>query len=229
MGELVLGQLRPHRSPLMSQLKIVRVTDRREVITSYLNRERRRRPRLPDIAVRSYEDSNTLDRWLKRHRLKHGVMSGFRQWAWVMLEWEDLLDCAVVDSISRGQTVRSLGALVSSGFLHNDWEPLTPNRVWHEVIRAGFPLPVSEALILRPALPSELARFYVEDGSGRAAYLASHRPKAEVVAYAYLGFDPDPASEWMRKNLELGYFLRTARRYSRIEDLLNGRFSPDPR
>lgn len=212
----------------MSQLKIIRITDRREVIASYLNRERRRRPRLPDLAVRSYDDSNALDRWLKRHRLKHGVISGFRQWAWVMLEWEDLLECAVVESLSRGQPVRSLGGLVTNGFLGN-WEPVTPNRAWYDLIRAGSPLPVSEALILRPALPSEQARFYVEDGSGRAAYLAGHRPKAEVVAYAYVGFDPDPGSEWMRRNLELGYFLRMAQRYRRIEGVLNGQFAPDHR
>jgi hypothetical protein len=203
-------------------LKVIRLTDRREVIRHYLERERQRKPRLAsDVSTLNYDDANALDRWLKKHNLKEGVISGFRQWAWAVLEWDDLLDCAVVERLSRGQSVRNLGALVEIGFL-NGWEPLTPNPVWHSVIRAGRPLPTSQALIIRPALPSERARFYVEDGSGRAAYLAAHRPEEEVVAYAYIGFDPDPASVWLARHLESGYFVRTAERYRRIEDVLAG-------
>jgi hypothetical protein len=162
-----------------------------------------------------------MDSWLKKHNLKPGVISGFRQWAWAELGWEDILDCAVVRRISRGQSVRSLGALLNIGFL-NGWEPITANPVWYNVVQAGLPLPASQALIIRPALPSESARFYVEDGSGRAAYLASHRPDADVVAHGYIGFDPDPASEWLARNLESGFFVRSAERYRRIEDVLNG-------
>jgi len=190
------------------------------VIGHYLERERQRKPRVPaDMSILNYDDSNALDGWLKRLNLKQGVVSGFRQWAWAMVGWEDLLDCAVVDRLSRGQSMRSLGALKQSGFL-NGWEPVTPNPVWHSVIQAGLPLPASQALIIRPALPSESARFYVEDGSGRAAYLAAHRPDADAVAYAYIGFDPDPGSDWLARNLESGYFIRAAERYRRIEDVL---------
>jgi hypothetical protein len=201
-------------------LKVIRLTDRREVIRHYLERERQRKPRIPtDGFILDYGDTKALDAWLRKHNLKQGVISGFRQWAWTMLRWEDLLECAVVDRLSRGQSVRTLGALLQIGFLKG-WEPVTPNPVWHSVIQAGRPLPASQALIIRPALPSESARFYVEDGSGRAAYLAAHRPQAEVVAYAYIGFDPDPASDWLARNLESGYFVRSAERYRRIEDVV---------
>ena len=200
-------------------LTILRFTDRYEVVNHYLNRERRSGRHALDWSRLRYDDPNIIDGWLKRNRLKHGVISGFRQWAYAALEWQNLLDCAVVDRISRGVTVRSLGALLQTGLL-NDWEPITPNPLWHTPIRAGLPLPESEAMIMRPALPAELARFYVEDGSGRASYLTAHPPNAEVVAYAYVGFDPDPTSRWLRQTLDGGYFVRTASRYQRIEDIL---------
>ena len=99
-------------------------------------------------------------------------------------------------------------------------EPVTPNPLWYTPIRAGLPLSESEAMIIRPALPAESARFYVEDGSGRATYLTAHPPAAEIIAFAYVGFDPDPTSRWLREALDGGYFVRTASRYQRIEDIL---------
>lgn len=203
-------------------LKVLRVTDRREVVNHYLDRERRSGRRVPlDWARLRYDDANAMDTWLKGNRLKHGVISGFRQWAYAALAWQNLLDFAVVDRLSRGLSVRSLGALLEIGFL-NDWEPITPNPLWHGPIRAGLPLTESDAIILRPALPAEQARFYVEDGSGRATYLAAHPPTADIVAFAYVGFDPDPVSRWLRSSLDSGYFIRAAARFQRMEDVLRG-------
>ena len=217
MGQVVLGDLRYNRPPL---LVVVRLTDRREVIDHYLRHElnRNSRRRLDTSGLR-YDDSNGLDRFLRRKRLKFGVKPGFRKWAFVSVAWDDLMDCAVVERLSSGQRMRNLGALVSSGFL-DDWEPVTANPAWHTVIREGLPLPPSLALVLRPAIPSEGARYYVEDGSGRAAYLAAHRPNASVVANAYLGFDPDPSSNWLASNLESGYFVRNAERFQSVDDIL---------
>jgi hypothetical protein len=202
-------------------LKIERLTDRREVMKHYLECDRRR-PQLPEFMSGSgIEDVNRVDRWLKRSRLKPGVISGFRQWAYAQLTFADLLQCSVVETVSRGVPGRRLGDLLDMGFL-DGWEPIWPNPRWHEIIRTNGALPAADALIIRPAVPSESARYYVEDGSGRAAYLAAHRPTAEVVAYAYLGFDPDPNSEWLSRNLDKGHFHRMGSRYRRVEDVLNG-------
>ena len=201
-------------------LNVLRVTDRHEVVNHYLDRERRSGRRVPaDWSRLPYDDPNGMDGWLKGNRLKHGVISGFRQWAYAALAWQNLLECAVVDTLSRGVSARSLGALLELGFLEG-WEPIRPNPLWHAPIRAGLPLAESEAIIMRPALPAEQARFYVEDGSGRATYLAARRPNADIVAFAYVGFDPDPTSQWLRSALETGYFLRTASHFQRIEDIL---------
>lgn len=201
-------------------MRILRLAQRSEVIGCYLAREGRRQQSVAaDAEIFDFDDCNAMDRWLKRRRLKHGVITGFRRWVLVTLAWEDLLECAVVERISRGSSERSLGALWSCGFL-KDWEPITPNPHWHDLIVAGEPLPPSEALIMRPALPSEGARFYVEDGSGRAAYLVAHRPCTDVVAYGYIGFDPDPSSAWLGRALEGGHFVRWADRYHRFEDVL---------
>lgn len=182
----------------------------------------RRRPKLPESLLGpALDDVNQVDRWLKRNRLKPGVISGFRQWVYAQLTFADLLQCSVVETVSRGVQARRLGDLLDMGFL-DGWEPISPNPRWHELIRSGGVLPAAHALILRPAVPSESARYYVEDGTGRAAYLAARRPPAEVVAYAYIGFDPDPNSKWLARNLDQGYFSRAAGRYSRVEDVLNG-------
>ena len=79
-------------------LTILRFTDRYEVVNHYLNRERRSGRHALDWSRLRYDDPNIIDGWLKRNRLKHGVISGFRQWAYAALEWQNLLDCAVVDS-----------------------------------------------------------------------------------------------------------------------------------
>ena len=150
-------------------------------------------------------------------------MPGFRQWAWAKLDWEDLLGCAVHDRLYRGQQVGTLGDLLGIGFLEG-WKPLRANPVWEPVIRARTGLPPSLALILRPAVPSEKARFYVEDGTGRAASLAANRPTTDIVAYAYIGFDPDPQSAWLRANLDSGHFLRSADRYQTLEDVIAGAY-----
>jgi len=202
-------------------LKIERITDRREVIMHYLESDRRHLPIQKFLSESLLEDVNKLDRWLKKNRLKPGVISGFRQWVYAQLSIADLLQCSVVERLSRGVQARRLGDLLEMGFL-DGWEPISPNPRWHEVIRTGGALPPADALILRPAVPSESARYYVEDGSGRAAYLVSRRPTSEVVAYAYIGFDPDPNSEWLARNLDQGYFHRATGRYSRVADVLNG-------
>ena len=187
----------------------------------YLACDRRRPPMAKFLSESLLEDVNEVDRWLKKYRLKPGVISGFRQWVYAQLSFADLRQCSVVETLSRGVQARRLGDLLDMGFL-DGWEPISPNPRWHEVIRTGGALPPAHALILRPAVPSESARYYVEDGTGRAAYLASRRPTADVVAYAYIGFDPDPNSEWLAANLDQGYFHRSAGRYSRVEDVLNG-------
>lgn len=119
-------------SPRSTVLKVERIADRREVINHYLACDRRR-PHLPDYLTDPVlEDPNKVDQWLKKKHLKPGVISGFRQWVCAQLSFEDLLQCAVVETLSRGVQARRLGDLLDIGFL-DGWEPIWPNPVWHEV------------------------------------------------------------------------------------------------
>jgi hypothetical protein len=57
-------------------------------------------------------------------------------------------------------------------------------------------------MILRPAVFSENpARWYLEDGSGRAAAIVANAgkyPTDQSVAFGYLGMRPDPRSRFMQ-------------------------------
>ena len=74
---------------------------------------------------------------------------------------------------------------------------------------------------LSPHLEEVRRKFLWENvGKGIQAYLTAHPPSTEIVAFAYVGFDPDPASQWLGQNLDNGYFVRAASHYQRIEDIL---------
>lgn len=78
---------------------------------------------------------------------------------------------------------------------------------WWSLIGNGSDLDVKSALIARPALRSEgPAKWYIEDGSGRALALLQRILRYGEVhrtAWAYLGHEPDERSAFIREHPEL--------------------------
>ncbi len=199
-------------------MKIEGIVDRREIIEHYLRLENRKGSPIPfPYPNLPWDDVNALDCWFDKHHYKTGVISGFRHWGVAILSYEDVLDCAIVSHIFRAPSQR-LGDLLRLGCL-DTWKPGNPNRYWEQPVHKGESIPRQWGLIMRGALPRERARFYVEDGNGRATWFAAQRGEASRTAYAFIGFDPDPASHWLRKNLE-SHFYRHAQRYARLQDFL---------
>jgi hypothetical protein len=78
---------------------------------------------------------------------------------------------------------------------------------WWQLIGNGSQLDAESALIARPALPSESsAKWYLEDGSGRALALLQRILRYGEVgrtAWAYLGYEPDERSAFIQSHPEL--------------------------
>ena len=95
---------------------------------------------------------------------------------------------------------RCLGQLEGTPELEA-WRP-DPSTCWYERLSAGGVLQQDAPLVLRPSVRSELpARWYLEDGSGRALAImqtARNRTVGQIVAYAYIADIPDHASTFMQ-------------------------------
>lgn len=194
--------------------------NREEVIRAYLERERRDKgTALPaDVDDLAWGDSAVLNAWLLDHGYKEGVLSDFRSWVVVRLTESDLMDCVIADfdGFWAGCPGRRIGTLLTSCRSRvQEWRPNRPTS-WFSALGAGAPFPRDAPLILRPAVPSEGGRWYIEDGSGRglcyARRLQGHPGRCEVIGY--LAFDPDPESEWLRTNLDSGHFIHEAGYYN---------------
>lgn len=194
------------------------IVDRRKLIEHYLRLESMKANEIPaPYPNLSWGNVNALDEWLGKPRYKVGVISGFRSWAVIRFTYSDLLECAIVNHIFPGRSQR-LGDLLHLGCLEG-WKPPSQTRYWYQPIEQGASIPLEWALIIRRALPSEGATFYIEDGSGRATwFVAQSRDSSRTVA-AYIGFDPDPASNWLRANLD-GYFVSHGDDFRRREDVV---------
>jgi hypothetical protein len=182
--------------------------DRQTVLDGYLNRENAKEegkeipPPYPELA---WDNVAWLDLWLQHSGYKEGDPSGFRWWLPVELSFADLLDCAIWSGLFKGEFQR-LGDLLDSGRLKN-WEPTETRRDWYHRIKNGGSISPEWPLILRPALPSEKAALYVEDGSGRATWLVAQPSAENRTAAGLIAFDPEPSSTWLAANLE-GRFLQ---------------------
>ncbi|MFA5993700.1 MAG: hypothetical protein WC823_01945 [Parcubacteria group bacterium] len=208
-------------------MKILKTITRKELINFYLvsDRNKKNKP-IPDgIDPLMWDDPNKLDEWLGKFEYKTGVITGFRQWAYVQISKEDFLDSAISDSIpqfkNKGQRLRDL--VGTKEFLA--WKPKDSLPIWYDSLSKGV-FDEKFAIIVRPACESEKrqgAKFYIEDGSGRSiCYLRSIlKIGKESKMTGYIGFDPDPMSNFLQEKLD-GEFSRENRdKYLKIENILS--------
>jgi len=157
-----------------------------------------------DLDTWPWDDPDGLDRKLDENGLKKGVPAAYRTWKLVKLGVVDLLECAVYNGIfpRKPQVLCQLALL---GMLA-EWLPVGDPEWWRS-IGNGSELGVEQALMIRPALKSEApARWYVEDGSGRALALLQRILRYGEVgrtAWAYLGEEPDEQSAFIKLRPEL--------------------------
>jgi hypothetical protein len=175
---------------------------RKEVIDFYLESDNAKKDTTTpsDYDSLDWSNPNTLDKWLCKNGYKHGVLPGYKKWDLVKLSKQDLKDTAIVSGIFKDKPQR-LGDLVGTPEFR-DWKPDRPSsQAWFEPLSRGE-IPESCILVLRPALPFSLekAKYYVEDGSGRAiCYLRAIEEKGtDSELCAYLGTEPDKCSAFMR-------------------------------
>jgi hypothetical protein len=195
-------------------VELLGTVPRRDVVLHYLELQRAKGDQpLGSLSAVDWEDTNAIEAWLGQNGFKSGILSGFRSWAFVRMSKAAVLETAVVAEAEGGRGGR-LGQMLASGTLA-EWTPDRPTTWWH-LVADGTPPGKELALIVRPALPGEKARWYVEDGTGRAMAAATRLPK-DAWVYAYIGFDPESSSRWLTANLG-GYFVRNANRYRTFEE-----------
>jgi hypothetical protein len=188
-------------------MKVVRAdVTREEVVRFYVAYDRGKKgQRAPsDLASWSGANPEQLDGKLREKGLKDGVLAAYKLWWFLELSLADLLDCAIVNHIFKGHP-QSLSLLVLRGVVEK-WEP-SDRTEWYAPLERGDAFLPAWAMILRPSLKSELpAKWYIEDGSGRALCfvrrLLSHGESGRV-AYGYLGVIPDEKSAFIRQRREL--------------------------
>jgi hypothetical protein len=212
-------------------MRLLGIVKRKELFDFYLGIEviKKNKPIPADYSPLDLDaiDVNALDAWLEDHGYKPGVISGFRSWAHVELDKNDLLDIAVKKGIFK--STRVLRKLVGTPEL-SDWIPdKNPLPTWYG------PLFIGEfrddfSIILRAATPGEKregAKLYVEDGSGRSIcyFRTLLRTGMPSQMRGYIGFDPDPQSYFFQTLLE-GEFAITCTnkrggKYKTFEQLLD--------
>jgi hypothetical protein len=154
----------------------------------------------PDFATWDWSQADAIDREMRCAQLKTGVPAGYLLWDEIEVTMSDLRECAVHVEICRGGP-RKLGLLEDAGKLVG-WKPdrKTP---WYEGITRGQTFDETAPMLLRPAVSGEFpARWYIEDGSGRATtFVASHHifDPSQTLAIGYLGRQPDPRSRFMQE------------------------------
>jgi hypothetical protein len=193
------------------------------VIKFYLDGEalKKNKPIPPTFGALNLDDPNATDQWLRENDFKHGVITGFAQWALVELSVHDIGNIAVVNHIFKSSRV--LKKLAGTREL-KDWIPnRNPLPLWFG------PLWANEwrdeySIILRPPTQGERAEgatLYAEDGSGRSICYYRSLLRTGVLSQmrGYIGFDPSPESTFFADRLE-GEFATNAARYSTLESVL---------
>lgn len=177
------------------------ILSRRFVIQNYIHYDAKKKGgAIPsDLDTWDWSCADAIDLQLSQAGFKDGILAGYREWKRVQLTRAGLAQCAVEASIFP-RSPRALGQLEIDTLFA--WKP-TVSREWFEHLNGGGDYPTAWPLILRPAIASERpAKWYVEDGSGRAIcfFRALLRlDNAEKCAFGYLGVTPDPTSTFMRE------------------------------
>lgn len=184
---------------------------RRDIIERYAHydyHKKRGSEALPDFNKWNWSSADAIDEELCRAGLKTGIPAGYLSWNIVELTIPDFRECAVVSGIFAGQIHRQLGLIEQNGGLRN-WEVRLfqhlGNRqppTWYEEIKQGRVLMDSAPILLRPSVSCERpARWYVEDGSGRAVTFVANANRFDsqtIVASGFVGNVPDIRSTFMR-------------------------------
>lgn len=161
---------------------------------------------LPNFGEWDWSSADAIDAQMRRSNLKMGVPAGYELWDEVLLTLDDLRQCAVHNVINEGigTRMRMLGDLDARGFLER-WQPPF-ERAWHLNIASGKIPDESGPLLLRRAVQGEFpAKWYVEDGSGRATAFVkyrSHFDPSAGLASGFLGMTIDPRSKFMREHFQ---------------------------
>lgn len=186
-------------------IKRSRVT-REEVIRFYVQYDSHKKgqPQIVDFSNWPWDDADLLDTRLGEMGLKPGAITAYRIWTLATLTIADLLECAIVNHIFPGEP-QAIGRLVLRGLL-SQWMPKGASSWWRP-ISTGADVDARMALVLRPALRSEApAKWYVEDGSGRALALVQrilHHSETTRTAFAYVGCIPEKRSPFILSHPEL--------------------------
>lgn len=155
---------------------------------------------IPDMSDWDWSSADVLDMRLKAVGFKWGIITGYITWKRVELDYRDLADCAIWNGIFPGLP-QVLSQLSLSEL--EEWKP-GRNVEWFEQLDRGADYPPEWPLILRPAVKSESpAKWYVEDGSGRAiCFFRRLMRTADYTSRAssYLGVHPDPNSTFLRND-----------------------------
>jgi len=183
---------------------------RRAVIERYANydfQKKQDKQPLPDFDAWNWSNADAIDEELSRAGLKTGIPAGYLSWDLVQITIPDFRQCAVSVNIFSEQRNRQLGIIEQNGQLINWEERLFQHfaglavPLWYDYIKLGEVLGESAPFLLRPAVFGERpARWYVEDGSGRAvAFVANARifAPSDIVATGFLGTVPDANSTFM--------------------------------
>ena len=200
------------RKSFGGKMKIVQGrVSRRAVIERYAKydfEKKRKSETLPNFDTWNWSSADAIDEELCRTGLKTGILAGYLSWDMVQVTIHDFRDCAVVSNIFSEQRHRQLGIIEQNGGL-TSWEGkifqhLGTRQVpsWYDHIKRGKVLDESAPFLLRPTVPCERpARWYVEDGSGRAVTFVANAKvfaPSDSVAIGYLGIEPDLTSTFMR-------------------------------
>jgi hypothetical protein len=180
------------------------LVERRFVIEQYVRYDARKKGKTApeDMDQWDWSSADDLDRHLKAADFKPRVLPGYISWEPIELNQAELAKCAIVNSIFPGLP-QVLGKLRNTVDFQ-EWHP--GRKEWFEHLEKGGQYPSEWPLILRPAVKSESpAKWYVEDGSGRALcfYRRLVRSADDASrAFGYLGIRPDPASTFMQTHFK---------------------------
>jgi len=174
--------------------------DRRTVIEAYAKYDcSKKNCPIPAFASWDWSWADAIDWEMRCAHLKVGVPAGYLLWDEIEVTMSDLHECAVDVNIFPRRS-RSLGLVDADEMAR--WRPDRCAR-WYGGITEGQALDETAPLLLRPAVRGENpARWYVEDGSGRAiAFVANQHifHSLQTLAIGYLGREPDPNSSFMRE------------------------------
>jgi hypothetical protein len=194
--------------------------ERRTVVEAYARYDclKKNRP-MPDFQAWQWSQADAIDGEMERAGLKIGVPAGYLLWDKVEITMSDLRECAVEVGLFSGQPHRQLGLIERSGGLA-DWESKLlrhhgggPAPPWYGAIKKGGVFGESAPFLLRPSVRGELpARWYVEDGSGRAATFVANESvfdPSKTLGIGYLGCEPDRCSSFMRHHFQELLWPRT--------------------